>query len=148
MGLMYTPHTVTVVNAYDNAGTMVYQETVLPGVFLDVRHSALAAALGASNADSAELYIPMDINAQSAAGNARSYISPKEFRAAADKTPYWTLEAADGNSASPCFFIRGKAQGMSYKNARKANDDVFNVTSVLTRDFGSRDMWHWQVGGR
>ena len=148
MGLMYAPHTVTVVNAYDNAGTMVYQETVIPGVFLDTTHSALAAALGASNADSVDLYIPMNINAHSAAGSPRSYVSPKVFRAAADKTPYWTLESADGNSASPCFFVRGEVQGMSYKNARKTYDDVFNVTRVLTRDFGSPAMHHWQVGGR
>lgn len=142
MGLMYAPHTVTLINAYDNGGAMVYQATVLPGVFLDVRHSSLAESLGAQNADSVELFIPFDVQAE------RQYISPKAFRAAADKSGYWTLESSDGNSASPCYFVRGEVDGLSYKEARKTYDDVFTVTSVLTRDFGDEAMHHWQVGGR
>lgn len=148
MGWMYAPHTVTLINSYDDSGTMVYQATVLNGVFFDVKHSALAQSLGSQDSDSAELFIPVDVDARDTQGNAKSYVGPKQFAAAANKTALWTLEASNGNSASPCYFVCGVAQGMSYKQARKTYDDVYNVTSVLTRDFGNPQMQHWQVGGR
>ena len=39
------------------------------------------------------------------------------------------------------------AEGVSYAQALELFDDVYRVTSVDIRDFGSTTMQHWQVGG-
>lgn len=151
MGLMYAPHTVTIINATENEETleMQYQATVIPGVFLDIKHSTLAAALGANSADSAELFIPMDAAPLDAvSGSERVYASPKDYLAADDKSALWTLQAADTNSSAPCYFVKGEAQPMSLKEAKRQYEDVFVVTAVLARDFGGVEMHHWQVEGK
>lgn len=139
---MYTPHTVTVINAYASGGAMAYAATVLSGVFLDTSHSALAQSLGAKDADNAVLFIPADVTA---AG--KTFATPKAYAAAEDKSALWTLQEAGDSSAAVCFFVRGEAEAMSYKQARETYDDVFRVKTVLARDFGSADMRHWEVHG-
>lgn len=150
MGLMYTPHTVTIVNAVENAALdMTYHATVLRGVFLDTKHSSLAQALGAKSADSAELFVPFDVSATDAVtGEARTYADPSAYRDALDKRGLWTLEPSGDASAVTCYFVKGALpEGASYKTLRQGADYVYRVSSVQVRDFGDEAMQHWQIGG-
>lgn len=149
---MYTPHVVTVYNVTEDPDTLEinYNITVLDGVFLDRSHARNIEKTGLRDADSAALFIPFSVSAvDGETGKKKKYIGPKAYRELADKTGYWTLEAGGTNSGVDCFFIKGKViTKAGYRYIREHNDDVYDVTTVDTRDFGSKDMQHWQVGGR
>lgn len=147
---MYTPHTVTLVNVIEgNNSTMQYYLTVLHGVMLQASKHTNVHKSGLQDADAVTLFVPFSVRAQGADGNAKTYASPKVFEAMADHTGAWTLQAGGKSGGADCFFIRGEIlEAVSYAQALKLYDDVFRVTSVDIRDFGSEAMRHWQVGGR
>lgn len=149
---MYTPHIVTLYNVTENPDTLEveYNITVLLGVFLDRSHARNIEKSGLRDADSATLFIPFDVKAvDGETGKEKKYIGPKAYRALDDATEYWTLEAGGTSSGVDCFFVKGIFVSKDgYNVIRDENDDVYDVTTVDTRDFGSEDMQHWQVGGR
>lgn len=133
---MYTPHTVTVFNS-DSA-------TILRGVFLDISKAANVRESGMDNADAATLYIPFSTKAVDAlTGAVKTFVTPKAYRAAADKSGMWTLDETG------TFFAKGEIRETGkYQEINKKYDDVFRLTSVDTRDFGSIALQHWQCGGK
>ena len=170
---MYTPHTVTIYNFRENPDTLApeYNITILCGVFLDCREAANIEKSGSRDVDAATLFVPFSVKAYepkeivkeaAMAGNAiagvaiagltdreKKYISPKAFRRLADTTGYWTLEPSGVSSGVDSFFVKGAVIDYSgYAKMREMFDDVYHVTTVDTRDFGSADMQHWQVGAR
>ena len=149
---MYTPHTVTLYNVTENPDTLEisYNITILSGVFLDRAHARNIEKTGLRDADSATLFIPFSVSATDGiTGEEKLYISPKAYRALDDAKGFWTLEAGGTSSGTDCFFIKGEVVSTAgYRYIREHNDDVYDVTTVDTRDFGSADMQHWQVGGR
>ena len=170
---MYTPHVVTLYNVTENPQTLEleYNVTVLSGVFLDKGQAANIEKTGLRDADAATLFVPFSVVAyepavgktgSAVAGEAivgiavagreiieKQYVSPKEYRRMADHFGYWTFEPGGVSSGVDCFFIKGEVIVQdSYKAIRENYDDVYDVSVVDTRDFGSEDMQHWQVGGR
>ena len=149
---MYTPHTVTLYNVTENPDTLEinYNITVLNGVFLDRAHARNIEKTGLRDADSATLFIPFSVSAtDGVSGLPKTYVGPKAYRVLPDTTDYWTLEAGGTSSGVDCFFVKGEVvTGAGYRFIRENYDDVYDVTTVDTRDFGSADMQHWQVGGR
>lgn len=149
---MYTPHVVTLYNVTENPETLEvnYNITVLLGVFLDRSQARNIEKSGLRDADSATLFIPFSVKAvDGESGEEKQYIGPKAYRALADTTGYWTLEAGGVSSGVDCFFAKGILISRDgYSQIREYNDDVYDVTTVDTRDFGSEDMQHWQVGAR
>jgi hypothetical protein len=147
---MYTPHIITLINASEQTdGTMEYNSTILDGVFLDLSKQTNVSKSGLSDADSATLFIPFSIVGKDALGSSKSYIEPKAYEALQDKSGYWTLKGGGKSSAVECFFIKGKVDTvLSYADSLTAYDYVYAVTTVDLRDFGSKDMQHWQVGGK
>lgn len=148
---MYTPHTVTIYNAIENPDTLVisYNLTVLNGVFLDMSKSDNVKTSGLENADSVTLFIPFSVDARSSTGVAKTYLSPKEFERAANKSLYWTIGTGGDTSSVSTYFIKGVgALFSSYKDLRNYYDYVFDATSVDIRDYGSPHMQHWMVSGR
>lgn len=149
---MYTPHVVTLYNASEDPITLeiTYNITVLSGVFLDRGQSANVAKTGLKDADAATLFIPFSVEATDATtGAPKSYITPKAYRALSSTAGYWTLESGGVSSKADCFFVKGNVVSqLNYAQLREQYDDVYIVTTVDTRDFGSEDMQHWQVGGR
>ena len=149
---MYTPHVVTLYNATENPDTLEVSHniTVLDGVFLDRVHARNIEKSGARDADSASLFIPFSVCAKDGVtGLKKTYIGPKAYRELQDKSGYWTLEAGGKSSGADCFFVKGEVvSNAGYKSIRESYDDVYDVTTVDVRDFGSADMQHWQVGGR
>jgi hypothetical protein len=149
---VYTPHVVTLYNVSENPETLEqdYNITVLKGVFLDRSHARNIEKSGLRDADSATLFIPFSVDAtDGVSGLTKQYIGPKAYRDLADPSDYWTLEAGGNSSGVDCFFIKGEVVTKAgYRYIRENYDNVYDVTTVDERDFGSTDMQHWQVGGR
>lgn len=149
---MYTPHTVTIYNVGENPDTLEteYNMTILRGVFLDRREAANIEKSGLRDADVASLFIPFSVEAVDAVtGTPKQYIGPKAYRQLADVSGYWTLEGGGLASGADTFFIKGEIVNYSgYGKMREMYDDVYDITTIDTRDFGSPDMQHWQVGAR
>lgn len=149
---MYTPHTVTIYNVGEDPDTLQqeYNITFLRGVFLDRREAANIEKSGLRDADVATLFIPFSVDAVDAVTGARKqYISPKAYRQLEDTSNYWTLEGGGLASGADSFFIKGEVVNYTgYAQMREMYDDVYDITTIDTRDFGSPDMQHWQVGAR
>lgn len=135
---MYTPHTVTLIIAKDGE----YNAVVLNGVFLDLNKRSNIQKSGLADADAATLYIPFSIQTN------KKYVTPKEYANKTDKTRFWTLFDGGDESGAECYFVKGVADAVSYREARETYDYCYHVTSVDLRDFGRARMQHWQVGGR
>ena len=149
---MYTPHTVTIYNVGENPDTLEqeYNMTFLRGVFLDRRQAANIEKSGLRDADAATLFIPFSVEAVDAVtGTPKQYIGPKAYRQLADTSGYWTLEPGGLASGADSFFVKGEIVNyLGYGKMRELYDDVYDITTIDTRDFGSADMQHWQVGAR
>ena len=149
---MYTPHTVTIYNVGENPDTLQqeYNMTFLRGVFLDRRQAANIEKSGLRDADAATLFIPFSVEAVDAVtGTPKHYIAPKAYRQLSDTSGYWTLESGVLASGADSFFVKGEIVNyLGYGKMRELYDDVYDITTIDTRDFGSADMQHWQVGAR
>ena len=149
---MYTPHTVTLYNVTENPDTLEldYNITFLRGVFLDRHEASNIVKSGLRDADAATLFIPFSVKAVDAITETpKQFIGPKAYRALADPSGYWTLESGGISSPADCFFVKGELVNYSgYDKIRNTYDDVYDVTTIDTRDFGSSGMQHWQVGAR
>lgn len=144
---MYAPHTVTVFNSQKEGLPVA---TILRGVFLDVSKGANVRQSGLENADAATLFIPFSVEAVNAeTGQPQKYVGPKEYNSVIEKETVWTLRTSGSGSASDCFFARGEIhESGKFQEINAAFDDVYRVSTVDPRDFGTPDMQHWQVGGR
>lgn len=148
---MYTPHTVTVYNVSEaDDYTVVRNITILKGVFLSLSKADNIRKSGLESADSATLYIPFNVLAvDGVTREKKTYLPAKQYDRQTEKSGYWTLDTGGESSAVNCFFVKGKVVlDKSYNEIRNMVDFVFDVTSVDTKDFGTSDMQHWQVGGR
>lgn len=135
---MHAPHTVTVYSPVEDPVTFEVTQhiTVLRGVLLDASKASNVRTSGLEGADAANLYIPFSVDAGS-----KTYAEPKEFESASDKSNLWTLRIGD-------FFVKGEVtedNDFQYINANY--DDVYRITKVDKKDFGSEPMRHWEVGG-
>lgn len=146
------PHTVTVYNVLEDIKTNMptYNITILHGVFLDISKGSNVMKSGIIDADSATLYIPMSIRAINAlTGDEQKFVNGKEYERLDNTSGFWTLRTSGDSSAQDCFFVKGEVVEQSgYQSMKARYDFVYDVSSVDTRDFGSKNMWHWEVGGR
>lgn len=141
---MYAPHTVTVYSTIEDSVT--FEETryitVLHGVFMDASKAANVRTSGLEGADSVNLFIPFSVRATDGVSLLeKRYVDPKEFGATADKSGIWTLRIGD-------FFVKGDVVEDKDQAYMEANyDDVYRITKVDKKDFGSESMRHFEVGG-
>lgn len=151
---MYAPHTVTVYNVVQERDPATFSETqrryitVIQGVMLQASKAANVSASGLTGADSVNLYIPFSAPAvDGETGAEKRYVTPREFWRAADKRDLWTL-STDGNGGTT-FFVKGDVvePEKSEQEIEAMYSDVYKVTKVDMKDFGSPAMQHWQVGG-
>lgn len=147
---MYAPHTVTLYNTTVETDLSTFKDTVksyttiLRGVLVDASKAANVRESGLVGADAVTVYIPFDVDARDGlTDETKSYVEPQEFWAAADKTKLWTL-STDGNGGET-FLVKGEF--VSTPEVARAHDGCYSVTKVDTKDFGSADMQHWEVGG-
>lgn len=130
---MQTNAMITVYNHYIDQETQEdqYQRTVIGPVFWD----------SASLIDEEEVtvYIPFAISSK------RQYIGPKAFAALEDTSAYWTLGMEDKIVRSVIDFEPDANQRIG--DLEQMYDDVITIKRVDTRDYGSKAMQHWEVGG-
>ena len=147
---MYTPHVVTVFNVWEDSNLAIQTNiTILRGVFLDTSRGNSVSQAGLSDTSRAILFIPHNVRAEGITGVLKRYKPPKEFAAATNKASLWTLESGGDGNSTATYFARGVIKTPMTLAQLKANrDDVFDVTSIAIRDFGSEKMRHWMVNGR
>ncbi len=144
------PHVVTVFNMWENPDTLetLYYVTILRGVLLDISKGTNIAKTGLTDADTATLYIPFTVTAESSTGDAKTYADPKKFYRAENKSELWTLDSGGQSSSTSTYFAKGEiTDAMSLARLKEEYDYVYDVSSVDVRDFGG-EMRHWQVGGK
>lgn len=151
---MYAPHTVTVYNVVQSTDASTFEDkqeihiTVIRGVFLEAAKAVNVRESGLVGADAVNLYIPFASPAvDGVTGVAKRFVRPQEFWRAADKTELWTL-STDGNGGTT-IFIKGEVvePNKTVETIEMQYDDVYTVTKVDEKDFGSPDMRHWECGG-
>lgn len=144
---MYTPHIITLYNTEELDDRLVIHRTVLDGVFIDTAKSRNNGAYGVTGTDTATLYIPFAVNASNGrCGANKEYVKPKAFHNMNSKNNVWTIEDSGEASSVVCYVCKGVVgERLSYKELKQKYDDVYAVTGVKTRDFGSADMQHWEV---
>lgn len=135
---MYSNADVTIYNKYTDRATRTdaYNRTVIKNVFFDEKKATNRLQSGLNDADQALLLIPFDYSSQA------EYVPPIEFRDLESKENYFTLQNGDR-------IVKGD---ISYEVTSKISDldkeyQTFTITSVDTKDFGSKKMRHWEVGG-
>jgi hypothetical protein len=151
---MYAPHNVTVYNVTQSTDQATFEDkqethiTVIRGVFFEASKAVNVRESGLVGADAVNLYIPFSSPAvDGVTGVAKRFVRPQEFWRAADKTELWTL-STDGNGGTT-IFIKGEVvePNKTVETIEMQYDDVYTVTKVDEKDFGSPDMRHWECGG-
>ena len=151
---MYAPHTVTIYNVTQETDPNTFKDTqksyitVLRGVFLEASKAANVRESGLEGADAVNLYIPFSSPAvDGVTGQKKQYVGPQEFWRASDKSGLWTL-STDGNGGTT-FFVKGEVvePEKTEQMIEMLYDDVYKVTKVDRKDFGSAAMQHFFVGG-
>ncbi len=86
---------------------------------------------GLESADSAKLFIPFS--------SGENYLTPKEFKV--NYNGHFTLQHED-------VVVKGIVEDeyTTIKDLEKKYDFVKTITTVDTKDFGSKNMQHWEVG--
>lgn len=141
---MYAPHTVTVYSTIEDPVT--FEETryitVLHGVFMDAAKAANVRTSGLEGADSVNLFVPFSVRAADGVSlQEKRYVDPKEFESTSDKSGVWTFRIGD-------FFVKGEVvEDKDFQYINLNYDDVYRITKVDKKDFGSEPMRHWEVGG-
>ena len=144
---MRTNCDITIYNKYISSGADKYQLTVIPLVEWENRKAANTLATGGNiNADSATIFIPFARDA--------NYVKPKAWQALSSKTGKWTLQKGD-------FIVKGvvsdtihdavvspASAAFNISDLKKKYDDVLEISSVDTMDFGSLSLQHWKVSAK
>ena len=151
---MYAPHTVTIYNVTQETNQTTFKDvqksyiTVLRGVMLQASKAAIVRQSGLEGADAVNLYIPFSTPAvDGVTGAQKRYVGPQEFWRASNKSGLWTL-STDGNGGTT-FFVKGEVvePEKTEQTIEMLYDDVYKVTKVDMKDFGSASMQHFEVGG-
>lgn len=151
---MYAPHTVTIYNVTQEEDKTTFASvqksyiTVLRGVLLEASKASNVRQSGLEGADAVNLYIPFATPAvDGVTGAQKRYVGPQEFWRAEDKSGLWTL-STDGNGGTT-FFVKGEVvePDKTEQKIEGLYDDVYKVTKVDRKDYGSADIRHFEVGG-
>lgn len=147
---MYTPHTVTIYNISVEQDSATFEDvttnniTILRGVFLDATKGTNVRQSGLEGADAVILHIPFDVDARGVDGQPKRFVGAMEYWRSADKSGLWTL--SDDQKTFFCKGIVTDDESEEYINMM--HDDVYTVTKVDEKDFGSAYMQHWEVGAK
>lgn len=136
---MRTNSNITIYNKYFNKSTRLddYQRTVLKGVFWEDRKATNRLQSGLQDADEVSIIIPFKVS------SGKRYLSPREFEKVEDKSSCFTFQEGDRIVKGDIDFeIDGKVSDLDKEY------ETFTITSVDTKDFGSKHLRHWEVGGR
>lgn len=132
---MTTNTCMSVFNKYtDSEKNVIFKKYEIENVFWD-DSKGVNLNLGYENADDVNIFIPKDKNDMS------DYIEPK-FYIGLNNT--WTLNNGD-------LIVKGQTfenQVSSIKELKEKYNDVFTITLVDDKDFGSKNMHHFEIRGK
>lgn len=132
---MKTNTSMSVFNKYtDEEKNVVFTKHLIDNVFWD-DSKGINRNLGYENADDVNVFIPKNQNDMS------GYVEPKKYKGLNNT---WTLENGD-------FIVKGNVEESSVtsiKELLKKYDNVFTISLVDDKDFGSANMKHFEIRGK
>ena len=132
---MTTNTSMSVYNKYtDEEKNVVFKKHLISNVFWD-DSKGVNLNTGYESADDVNVFIPKSQN------NMNGFVKPKEYKGLINT---WTLENGD-------FIVKGNAEEkevLSIKELVKKYDDVFTISLVDDKDFGSESMHHFEIRGK
>jgi len=129
---MMTNTKMSVFNRYkvQSTGEIVYKRHIIDEVFWDDARGVNRNA-GYENADSVNVYIPFDKNDLS------KFVEAKQY----DGTG-WTFQNGD-------YIVKGKVDIQEVSKIKELSDyEVFEITLIDVKDFGSSNMQHFEIRGK
>ena len=143
---MQTNTSCTLYNRYEKNNGVYYQKTVLKAVFWDggqqggERGRQGGTGKTQKKEETGRVFIPFFVFA-----GGRTYCKPKEWDSLPDKSKFFTLRPGDYLVKGDCSGEYGPEHPIRY--LAQEYDDVLTISTVSTRDFGSKEMQHWEIGG-
>ncbi len=109
--------------------------TQLDGVMWDNAKARNVNVSGIANADALNLVIPFDVTVI----DDKEYKEPKEWKQSTENS--WTIQTGD-------IIVKGFVDDviMTQRDLEKKYDEVYVVNTIDAKIFGSKNMWHWEVG--
>jgi len=109
--------------------------TQLDGVMWDNSKARNVNTSGIANADALNLIIPFDVTVI----EGKEYKEPKEWKSKPENS--WTIQTGD-------IIVKGFVDDVILKQSdlEKKYDEVYVVNTIDAKIFGSKNMWHWEVG--
>lgn len=132
---MTTNTSMSVYNKYtDEQKNVVFKKHLIDNVFWD-DSKGINRNLGYEKADDVNVFIPKSQNDMS------GYVEPKKYEGLNNT---WTLENGD-------FIVKGntdESEVLSLKELVQKYDNVFTISLVDDKDFGSGSMYHFEIRGK
>lgn len=131
---MMTNTSMSVFNRYADAEkNVIYKRHIIDNVFWDDAKS-FNQTIGQDNTDEVNIYIPKNKN------DMTHYVKPKQYTGLKSE---WTLNEGD-------FIVRGIIEESEVSKIKDLSkyDDVFTITLVDDKDFGSSNMQHFEIKGK
>lgn len=113
---------------------VIFKKHLIDNVFWD-DSKGINLKMGYENADDVNIFIPKSQN------DMNGYVEPKKYKGLNDT---WTLNNGD-------FIVKGQTfenQVSSIKELKEKYNDVFTITLVDDKDFGSKNMHHFEIRGK
>ena len=118
----------------DEQKNVVFKKHLIDNVFWD-DSKGINRNLGYENADDVNVFIPKSQN------DMNGYVEPKKYKGLNNT---WTLENGD-------FIVKGNTnenEVLSIKELVQKYDNVFTISLVDDKDFGSERMHHFEIRGK
>lgn len=132
---MTTNTSMSVYNKYtDEEKNVIFKKHLIDNVFWD-DSKGVNRNLGYENADDVNVFIPKSQNDMS------GYVEPKKYKGLSNT---WTLENGD-------FIVKGntnESEVLSIRELVQKYDNVFTISLVDDKDFGSENMHHFEIRGK
>lgn len=126
---------MSVFNKYtDEEKNVVFKKHLIDNVFWD-DSKGINRNLGYENSDDVNIFIPKSQN------DMTGYVEPKKYKGLSNT---WTLENGD-------FIVKGntnESEVLSIKELVQKYDNVFTISLVDDKDFGSKSMHHFEIRGK
>ena len=139
---MYCPHTVSLINTHAGRQYLV----ILRSVMLQALNGQSVQRRGDQEETNANLYVPLSVRAENAAGEPLTFLPPLEYARCPEPEKHWTLQP-EGQTAGRCsFFVKGEIpEACSLAEAREKYDFVYIVAGWQLHDYGSLALQHYEV---
>lgn len=132
---MTTNTNMSLYNKYtDEEKNVIFKKHLIDNVFWD-DSKGININTGYEKADNVNVFIPKSQNDMS------GYVKPKKYKGIGNS---WTLENGD-------FIVKGNTsenEVLSLKELAQKYDNVFTISLVDDKDFGSINMQHFEIRGK